>query len=323
MTNPISISVVIPTYKRPELLSRCLEALAMQTFSGGYFEVIIVCDGPDDPTANVIQAFINRFEKLQYYSLKQRSGPATARNYGWKQALGQLIVFTDDDCIPSPEWLNEYWRVYCLHPEPEIGMSGCTRVPIPVSPTDYEKNVSLLEKADFITANCACTKNALQVVGGFDEDFPIAWREDSALEYAFHSADIPIIKIQEAVVTHPVRKAHWGISLKEQSKSIYDVLLHKKYPAFFSNNQTNWVYYTIIISSIVSVTAFLANQPIIGLIAFAIWFSLFLSFVVRRLQKTNLSFSHIAEMLITSALIPYLSVYWTLRGAIRYKVFYL
>jgi glycosyltransferase involved in cell wall biosynthesis len=319
----VLISVVIPTYRRPELLSRCLAALQKQTFPIEHYEVIVVGDGVDYPSRHLVHLLQKKNSYLHYHELKKKKGPAAARNYGWKHASGKLIAFTDDDCIPSPEWLQAFWNIFHSYNKANICMSGRVIVPVPILPTDYEKNVALLEKADFITANCACTKTALKMVYGFDEDFPIAWREDSALEYAMRTYNIPIVKVDEAVVVHPVRKTFWGISLKEQKKSMYDVLLHKKYPAFFPNNKINWMYYMVVLSSITAIVLFIINRPFTGFISLGIWLLLVLIFAIRRLQKTILSFSHITEMIVTSALIPYLSIYWTLRGSLRYKVFYL
>ena len=318
----VYISVVIPTYRRPELLSRCLAALQRQTFPAAHYEVIVVGDGVDFPSRNIVHTLQKKNNYLHYYEIKRKKGPAAARNYGWKQAAGKLIAFTDDDCVPSFDWLQAFWDSFQSCNKANICMSGRLIVPIPKIPTDYEKNVSLLETADFITANCACTKVALRMVNGFDEDFPIAWREDSALEFAMRSYNIPIVKVEDAVVLHPVRKAFWGVSLKEQKKSMYDVLLHKKHPGFFGN-KVNWLYYAIAISSITAIIALIVHKPVTGFIALGIWLLLIGSFVIRRLHKTILSFSHVTEMITTSIFIPYLSIYWTLRGALRYKVFYL
>src|SRR5690606_4110164 len=125
-------------------------------------------------------------------------------------------------------WLETFLNYY--HGEQYVAFSGFTHVPITSNPTDYELNIYNLQTAQFITANCACTHWALLMVQGFDERFEVAWREDSDLEFKFISNHIPIFKISEAVVVHPVREVPWGISIKEQKKGIYDALLFKKFP---------------------------------------------------------------------------------------------
>ena len=322
------ISVVIPTYRRPDLLSRCLLALANQSFPLDQFEIIVVSDGPDHETYSIIQ-HLRDFHPdlaLSFYETPIRKGPAAARNLGWKHAKGDLVVFTDDDCIPSTEWLREYQKSYLFYHRELISFSGQVVVPISEEPTDYEKNIAQLETADFITANCACTKKTLELIQGFDEEFKIACREDSALEFALLELDIPIFKLEKAVVTHPVRQADWGISMKEQRKSMFNALLFKKYPELYKSKISRapvWDYYLMIALSLAALVSFAAKIPLVGFGAIVIWLFLLIHFIYKRLKNASLSIYHITEMVITSVIIPYLSVYWTIRGAIRYKVFFL
>src|SRR5690606_24890400 len=113
----------------------------------------------------------------------EKNGPAAARNLGWNSAIYSLIAFTDDDCLPEPNWLENFVKSY--KGEELIAYSGFTNVPLSPQPTDYELNIAHLQTASFITANCACTAKALIAVTGFDERFETAWREDSDLEFKF------------------------------------------------------------------------------------------------------------------------------------------
>ena len=328
MSTVIYISVVIPTFKRPDLLRRCLEAIKNQSFVKHCFEVIVVADGPDRLSAQAVEEMrlASRELQLNYYELPYKKGPAAARNFGWKQSKGILIAFTDDDCIPSENWLNNYWNAYQTSEKEKISFTGKVIVPVPERPTDYQKNVSHLSTADFITANCACSRPALELVRGFDEEFPAAWREDSALEFELLKHEVPIVKLRNAEVTHPVRKAPWGISIQEQKKSMFNALLFKKYPDFYRKkiaSQPVWSYYFIIILSLMSVLFFVFEFQTAGYISLGLWLIIMAGFVYKRLKGTDISFSHRMEMILTSLLIPYLSVFWTLRGAIRYKVFFL
>src|SRR5690606_21950559 len=131
----------------------------------------------------------------------------------------------------NKDWLSSLLNQY--HEENLIAFTGRTLVPLPENPTDFAMNLSKLGDAEFITANCACTKEALYKVGGFDERFRMAWREDSDLEFKFISNDIPIHKVNDAVVVHPVNSVRWGVSAYEQKKGIYDALLFKKYPKLY------------------------------------------------------------------------------------------
>jgi GT2 family glycosyltransferase len=170
---------------------------------------------------------------------------------GWQLSKGDLVAFTDDDCQPHAQWLETYLHQFHRHIHNEqfteieaashgkqdiaIVFSGFTRVPIEEEPTDFALNTHGLQYADFITANCACSRKALLITGGFDERFGAAWREDSDLEFNFIKHNIPIIKVNEALVIHPVREAPWGVSIKEQRKGLYDALLFKKFLSFTVN----------------------------------------------------------------------------------------
>src|SRR5690349_14766529 len=105
----IKISVVIPTYRRPMLLKNCLQALSLQRFDVNQFEVIVVSDGPDEMSADAVNEYHPIITNLRFLSLPVKKGPAAARNYGWKSAIGELVAFTDDDCLPDKDWLNQAW----------------------------------------------------------------------------------------------------------------------------------------------------------------------------------------------------------------------
>ncbi len=320
----IKISVVIPTFKRPQLLLKCLSALKNQSFSPENYEVIVVTDGPDDETRQNVKSFTNQHHLLNFIcnNLNIKAGPAAARNKGASLAKGELIVFTDDDCVPDNNWLQSYWNAFCKEQQKEIAFSGKTVVPRSGKLTDYEKNIANLETAEFITANCACTKQAFKKVNGFDEDFEIAWREDSELQFKFITASVPIIKINEALVVHPVRDAPWAISLKEQKKSKFNALLHKKHPLLYKEKigiKPLWNYYAMVVLLPICILSYIKTLPVIFAISFSCWLFLVVQFIVKRLKGTSKNLNHIIEIIFTSVLIPFLSVFWNLYGSARYK----
>ncbi len=320
----IKISVVIPTFKRPQLLNKCLLALKNQSFSSENYEVIVVTDGPDETTRQKVESFANEHHLLTFIckNLNIKAGPAAARNQGASSAKGELIVFTDDDCAPHTNWLQSYWNAFCKEQNKEIAFSGKTIVPRAGKPTDYEKNIANLETAEFITANCACTTRAFKKVNGFDEDFKIAWREDSELQFKFITASVPIIKVDKALVVHPVRNAPWGVSLKEQKKSKFNALLHKKHPSLYREKigiKPLWNYYAIVVLLPVCILSYLQTLPVIFAISFSCWLFLLAQFTLKRLKGTSKKFNHITEIIVTSILIPFLSVFWNLYGSARYK----
>lgn len=321
------ISVVVPTYKRPGLLMNCLLALAKQDLNLDHYEIIVVSDGPDLQTRDMLHGLghvILPF--VQYITLAQNSGPACARNNGWKKAQGKLIAFTDDDCRPDERWLTSLWRAYEERGCPdEIAFAGKVIVPLPDTPTDFELNTSHLEQAEFITANCACTRTTLEKVNGFDERFKVAWREDSDLEFKLLENNISVFKINDAVVVHPVRKARWGVSIAEQRKSMFNALLYKKYPSLFRKriqSSPAWNYYLIIVGYVMIIAGVVVHNKLIGWSGALLYLGLTTAFIIKRLGRTSRSYDHVMEMIATSLVIPFASIYWTLYGSVKYRVLF-
>ncbi len=96
-TEGVSASVIIPTFNGEKRIAGCLESLQKQT-STRKFEIVVVNDGSTDNTAEVVE----RFPTVRLIS-QANAGPATARNRGARETLADVILFTDDDCEPTPE----------------------------------------------------------------------------------------------------------------------------------------------------------------------------------------------------------------------------
>jgi GT2 family glycosyltransferase len=314
------VSVVVPTYGRPELLCRCLAALAVQTLPLGHYEVIVVSDGPD---ASLRAAL--RFAKcpLRYLELPQRRGPAAARNLGWRAASAPVVAFTDDDTVPSPDWLEEgLARLAAGHD----AVAGRVDVPVPPRPSDYERDAAQLAGAEFVTANCFVTVAMLHAVGGFDERFTRAWREDSDLHFKLLAHGAVVARAPRARVLHPVRPARWGVSVAQQRKVLFDALLYKKHRGLYRQRirrKPRLDYYATVAALLAVPAAFALDAPAIGFAAVCAWLASTVHFTARRLRGTRREWRHVGEMLVTSAAIPLLAVFWRLVGAVRYRVVFL
>lgn len=253
-----------------------------------------------------------------------KKGPAAARNFGWLNARADVIAFTDDDTIPDENWVGEIYRN--LNPSSLEAVTGRVVVPRSNRPTDHAKNTAGLETADFVTANCACSKAALLRTGGFDEQFSMAWREDSDLEFKLISQRIPVKKINSAVVVHPVRDAKWGVSIKDQRKTLYNALLYKKYPELYRQKiqpSPPIIYYAIIAAFICALAGFATGEKVVALTGLLIWLTLTVYFTIKRLYAADHSPRHVAEMIVTSFVIPFVSIYWQWYGAVKYKVLFI
>jgi glycosyltransferase involved in cell wall biosynthesis len=98
------VSVVVATHNRAGNLERMLAGLAAQERPAD--EVIVVDDGSTDDTQVVLERHRGRGTlPLRVIRRPAAAGPATAREEGWHAASGELVAFTDDDCVPLPGWL--------------------------------------------------------------------------------------------------------------------------------------------------------------------------------------------------------------------------
>ena len=105
MASPLTASVVVPTRDRLDQLVECLTALDVQTTAS--FEVIVVDDASRDGAG--VTRLIAGFPKARLVRGDGR-GPAAARNLGASSAHSAIVCFTDDDCRPSPHWLEALVR---------------------------------------------------------------------------------------------------------------------------------------------------------------------------------------------------------------------
>ena len=328
----VRLSVVIPTFRRPALVVRCLDAVIAQRLDPAAYEVIVVDDGrtPDTQAAVEDVARKHPAHTIRYLRPHGGHGPAAARNAGWQAARAPVVAFTDDDTIPDPDWLGAGERAV----EPDVvAVSGRVVVPspnppvdgAPAAPTDHELMTRGLETAEFVTANAFVRRSALSQVGGFDERFKRAWREDSDLQFALLDKG-RIARCEAAVVEHPVRAEAWGVSLRQQKNVFYDALLYKKHPRLYRERilaRPPWDYYAVVALSIAA-TVFVVTGVIgSAVVSAAVALILIGALARRRLRRTSHAPAHVIEMIVTSVAIPYLSVYWRLRGAIHFRVGYL
>lgn len=204
--------------------------------------------------------------------------------------------------------------------------SGPVIVPLTPTPTDYEYNVAGLEQCPFVTANCFCRRDVLMMVGGFDERFTAAWREDSDLSFTLLEQHVTRVHVPGAIVIHPVRPASWGVSLKQQRKSMFNALLYKKHPALYRQKiqaAPPWHYYCVVGTLLAALIGAFRRSPLLAFASLGVWASMTGRFCAQRLRHTSHAPRHVAEMIVTSILIPPLAIYWRIRGAIKFRVFFL
>jgi glycosyltransferase involved in cell wall biosynthesis len=320
----VRASVVVPTYRRADLLDRCLAAVTAQDLDPSEYEVLVADDAGSETTRRQVEVWAARSRPaVRYLPVVKAHGPAAARNVGWQSARGEVIAFTDDDCVPDPGWLRA--GVAALEAGADAA-AGCVRMPLPDRPTDYERNEAGLTRAEFVTANCFCRRDVLEAAGGFDERFTTAWREDSDLHFTLLERGYRVVRAPAAVVLHPVRPARWGVSLSQQRKARFNALLYRKHPALYRERiqpAPPYHYYAIGLGLVAALAGAVAGRPWLALGGAATWAAATGWFCARRLRGASAAPRHVAEMLVTPLLIPWLSIYWRLRGALQFRVFFL
>lgn len=311
------VSVVVPTRCRPALLARCLDALlAQRGIAASDYEILVVDDGHDGATERLVQERARGPVRIHYLRTSEKRGPAAARNIGWRAATAAVIAFTDDDCIPDPQWLSSALAGFQAE---VVGVWGRVVVPVPVQPTDYEREVSRLEHAPGVTANCLYLRQALAQLGGFDERFTLAWREDTDLLFSVIKRCGRVAHVPRAVVVHPVRAVPWGVSLGLQRKSMFNALLYKKHPRLYRERIQRgppWRYY----GNTLALMIMLLSSGAAAVAALLVWIATFASFLSDRLKGTSREPAHVLEMLLTSVLIPPTAIFWRLYGAVKFRV---
>lgn len=206
------VEVVVPSVGRPTLLET-LRPLV------GRVPVLVADDRPGDPPPLEVPDGVRVVRS-------GGRGPAAARNAGWRASDAEWIAFVDDDVLPPDGWVDALRRDLARCGPDVGGTQGRIVVPLPADrkPTDWERSTSGLENAVWATADLAYRRAALDRVGGFDERFPRAYREDADLGLRVTQAGWRIVAGSRHVV-HPVRPARWTQSLRSQRGNADDVLM--------------------------------------------------------------------------------------------------
>jgi GT2 family glycosyltransferase len=322
MSTPMPrVSVIVPTYLRPDLLERCLAALLRQTLAHDAYEIIVCDDGPSNKVRNVVKTAglgAGHRANIRYIAVTETQGPAGARNKGWRAALAPVIAFTDDDTIPAPGWLEGGLEAMRADVDAAVGK---IQMPLPPRPTDVERDAARLTEAEFVTANCFVKRDVLEAVGGFDERFTLAWREDSDLHFSLLERGCRVVQAPQALVVHPLRPAAFAAGLGMQKKIMFDVLLYRKYPALYRERirrRPPWFYLLVSFTLLLAVCAALAGWYRLALAGMAAWALLSLLFFFWRLRLSAMTPRNVLELLVTSPFIPPLSVFWRAVGAARF-----
>jgi GT2 family glycosyltransferase len=246
-SNP-RICVIIPTYHRNDLLAKCLDCLApgIQTLPPEQYEVIVT---DDSSQTTALEMMRSHYPWAKWVAGPHR-GPAANRNNGAKYAQGEWLAFTDDDCLPDPQWLEEYASSIAAQPICLV-FEGRTYVDRPRQTLAEISPIN--ESGGYLwSCNFAIQRQLFESLAGFDERFPYAAMEDVELRLRIAKIGHKFSFVKTASVCHPWRTMGSWKKLKQQhqeSTLIY-LSLHSE-----ESSKINSVYYAhVCLRTLVKVT---------------------------------------------------------------------
>jgi glycosyltransferase involved in cell wall biosynthesis len=210
------VSVVIPTFNRWPLVGEAVESVLAQSYAN--FELIVVDDGSTDETQEELAKFGSR---LRFFA-KAREGVAAARNFGVSRALGSYIAFLDSDDLWLPKKLEVQTAFMKRHPEIQICQSEeiWIRNGIRVNPKAKHEKFSgdiFFRSLDLCLVSPSAvmmTKTLFELVGGFDESFPVCEDYELWLRIAVEHS-VPLISeplvVKRGGHADQLSRSTWGM----------------------------------------------------------------------------------------------------------------
>lgn len=228
MRNRHAVTVVVSTRNRAHCLPRLFDALAAQTWTD--FDLVIVDDGSDDDTPSVLKALAAAAPFSVEILRGRGDGPAVGRNLGWRAAAADVVAFTDDDCVPSADWLAAGVRALDGHsivvgrtePNPaQLGHLG-----------PFSRTLSVKDLRFFQTCNAFYHRADLVDVDGFDGDFDRPGGEDTDLALRVLAyADSPAAFADHALVHHDVTTSDFRAAVRVAARWTGVPRLFAKHPS--------------------------------------------------------------------------------------------
>jgi hypothetical protein len=303
------VEVVVPTVGRPSLGDALAPLL-------GRVPVVVADDRPGDAPPLVVPAGVRVVRS-------GGRGPAAARNAGWRATTATWVAFLDDDVLPPAGWVDALHRDLARCGDDVGGTQGRLVVPLPSErrPTDWERSTAGLQTALWATADLAYRRTALEQVGGFDERFPRAYREDADLGLRVTGAGWRIVP-GSRWVRHPVRPAAWTQSIRSQRGNADDVLMRAVHGrqwrerAHVPPGRRPWHLATTA-AALAAAGAAATGSSRTASVAALTWLGLTTDFARRRIVPGPRTPHEVAAMTVTSAVVPLAAARWWATGWLR------
>jgi histidinol-phosphate phosphatase family protein len=247
-------------------------------------------------------------------------GPASARNAGWRASRAEWLAFLDDDVVCPSGWLNELHEDLRSLPDEVAGSQGRIVVPLAAGrqPTDRERHVKALEGARWATADMAYRRKALAAVGGFDERFPRAYREDADLALRVQVAGWRLVRGRRRI-EHPVPRPRRWESLRRQAGNADDALMLRLHGPRWRRRTGGGrgrkvQHLAMTAAALLAGAAAIAGRRRLALLATGVWLAGTAEFTWRRVSPGPRTPAEAATMAVTSAAIPPLAAWHWIRG---------
>jgi hypothetical protein len=313
------VSVVIPTYGRPDLVQAAVESVWTQKLPRGLvFEIIVVDDGGTDGTGEAVNRLARKLragERLRYLWIPH-SGPAAARNAGAKSAKGEVLAFFDSDTLAQEGWLSA--GIDRLEKEPEVFfVEGRVEPLYQREASPFAEAVENLGGGRWLTCNLFVRRNEFLRLGGFDERFKRPVREDSEFAFRALEAGKRCAFVPEARVLHPVREGNPARLIGHCREGLYEALIQKGHPRSYREKFKWWdgrqvpVYYFAHYAALF----LLVFRPMLALGTLALGCAGLISVWCR---KRSWNAGHLAKLLLPSLVIPFLRVFYVVRGYLAF-----
>ena len=241
MNEKKKVSVIIPTFQRCESVKRLLESFRRQTFPSSDYEVIICIDGSNDGTKEMLEA--TRADYDLRWDWSPNSGRSAARNSGIRMALGDVLVFLDDDMELSPGFLEAHYnshghrdRIVILGAAPITVNKDSLPVARYVG-TKFNSHIEKLSEPgykikiwDFYSGNFSIRRENIVEAGLFSEDFVIYGNEDVELASRLQKSGIDIIYNPNALCIQYYEKSFQELAKDTIATGKTAVLLYSEHP---------------------------------------------------------------------------------------------
>jgi glycosyltransferase involved in cell wall biosynthesis len=309
-----AFDVVVPTVGRP-CLATLLDALDAGQGSGPR-RILVVDDrpSPDGPLP------LGRAGASVEVLRGPARGPAAARNVGWRVATAPWVAYLDDDVVPGPTWRADLAADLAEAGPDVAAVSGRLRVPLPMGrrPTDWERNVTGLADARWITADLVFRRAALASVGGFDERFRRAYREDADLAARLAGAGWRL-EVGRRSSEHPVRPADRWVSVRLQAGNADDPRLRLRYGRRWRevtgvHRGRRGRHLAVTTAGVAALVAAATGRRAIGGVAATLWAAGTAELAWARIAPGPRTPEEVATMVVTSVALPPAATWHWLRG---------